>query len=380
LAAEKSGHNVVGFDTNSELVKNLSKGISHVEGISSTDLASATNYLPTDNVENIVDSEVVVIAVPTPLNSDRKPDLTYLVKACELIGQNLPKKALIINESTSFPGTLRDLISVNIEQLSSLNHLYAVSPERVDPGNQLWNQSNTPRLISGLNDEATEKAYDFYSTFCAHVIKVSTPEIAEAAKLFENSFRQVNIAMVNELAQISHGLGINVNEVLDAAATKPFGFMKFNPSLGVGGHCIPVDPTYLSFAAENIGVRAEFIDLANKINLDMPHYISRRISNDVGGLAGKKILVAGISYKANIADLRESPSLQLITEFKAQGATVSWHDPLVISYNGESTSDIDNFDIAVLAVAHDAIDKEKLVKSAPYIFDCTGTLKGVAGI
>lgn len=370
-SAASAGYEVIGFDTNEELVKNLSSGISHVEGVS----VPTSNYLATSDTSKIDGSEIVIIAVPTPLNGERKPELKYLVSACEIIAENLKSPALVINESTSFPGTLRDLIAKNIEEKSGIKHLYAASPERVDPGNLIWNHSNTPRLIAGLTEEAIQKAAEFYSAFCAHVVPVSSPEVAEAAKLFENTFRQVNIAMVNELAQISHGLDIDVREVLDAAATKPFGFMKFNPSLGVGGHCIPVDPSYLSFAAENVGIEASFIDLANEINLEMPSYVVNRIANAVGGLKGKKVLVAGLSYKANVSDLRESPSLLLIDALEVLGADVIKHDPLI-----PGTSEIVNSDVAILAVAHDVIDKEALKNSAPFVFDCTGTMSGVQGL
>ena len=375
IAADKSGHQVVGFDVNDNLIKQLQNGVSHVEGVDSFELQSANNYMATSDSTQINGSEIVIIAVPTPLDENRKPDLSFINSACKIIAENLKNKALIINESTSFPGTLRDLISAQIEKASGLGHLYAASPERVDPGNLLWNQANTPRLIAGLTEAATKKAAEFYSSFCANVVTVSSPEVAEAAKLFENTFRQVNIAMVNELAQISHGLDIDVREVLDAAATKPFGFMKFNPSLGVGGHCIPVDPSYLSFAAENVGIEASFIDLANEINLEMPSYVANRIANEVGGLKGKKALVAGLSYKANVSDLRESPSLLLIDALEVLGAEVIKHDPLIAD-----TSKIVDCEVAILAVAHDAIDKEALRNCAPYVFDCTGTMKNEPGV
>ena len=372
VSAAKAGHEIVGFDVNETLVAQLAASRSHVEGV---ELDGIGNYQATADAPAINGSDVVIIAVPTPLNGERKPELKYLISACDVVANNLKNKALIINESTSFPGTLRELIAESVEKGSGLGHLYAASPERVDPGNPVWNQSNTPRLVSGLTDEATAKAAEFYSSFCANVATVSSPEVAEAAKLFENTFRQVNIAMVNELAQISHGLDIDVREVLDAAATKPFGFMKFNPSLGVGGHCIPVDPSYLSFAAENVGIEASFIDLANEINLEMPSYVANRIATEVGGLKGKKVLVAGLSYKANIADLRESPSLLLIDALEVLGAEVFTHDPLVAN-----TSEIVDCDVAILAVAHDAIDQYALRKSAPYVFDCTGTMKDVNGL
>lgn len=375
LAIERCGHRVIGFDTNTEIIEDLSSAKSHVEGITSAEIKGALNYFATSDPTEIDESEIVIIAVPTPLDGNRRPDLSYLNSACQIIAESLKNKALIINESTSFPGTLRDLISAQIEKASGLGHLYAASPERVDPGNLLWNQSNTPRLVAGLTEDATKQAIEFYSDFCSDVVPVTSPEVAEAAKLFENTFRQVNIAMVNELAQISHGLDINVREVLDAAATKPFGFMKFNPSLGVGGHCIPVDPSYLSFAAENVGITASFIDLANAINLEMPSYVANRIAQEVGGLKKKKVLVAGLSYKANVSDLRESPSLLLIDALEVLGAEVIKHDPLIAG-----TSEIVNCDVAILAVAHDAIDKEDFKNCAPYLFDCTGTLTNQPGV
>lgn len=376
-SAASVGFKVIGFDINQILVDQLNSGQSHVEEVS----VPVSNYQATTDSSFIEGSHVVIIAVPTPLNSERKPELSCLLSACEIVGRALKNRALIINESTSFPGTLRDLIAKNIYEISGIEHLYAASPERVDPGNELWNQSNTPRLVAGLTEDATKAAVEFYSKFSSTVVPVSSPEVAEAAKLFENTFRQVNIAMVNELAQISHGLEIDVREVLDAAATKPFGFMKFNPSLGVGGHCIPVDPSYLSFAAENVGIEASFIDLANEINLEMPSYVANRISNAVDGLKGKKVLVTGISYKANISDLRESPALLLIDALETLGAEVSWHDPLVSSFKNEKSVDItDGFDVAILATAHDVIDKEALLKCADYVFDCTGTMPEAYGL
>ena len=257
-------HRVVGFDNNAVNVDRLNQGISHIEGVDSKDIAaaiSAGNYRATTDPTDISDSEIVVIAVPTPLTKDRKPDLTFIDAACKTIGSSLSSQALIINESTSFPGTLRDYIKPLVEKYSvnKLDHLYAISPERVDPGRTDWNQKNTPRLFAGLTHEASDKTRDFYATFCDNLVEVSSHEVAEAAKLFENTFRQVNIALVNEFAEISHALGISVHETLDAANTKPYGFMKFNPSAGVGGHCIPVDPSYLAHVAAERGVPATFI-------------------------------------------------------------------------------------------------------------------------
>jgi UDP-N-acetyl-D-glucosamine dehydrogenase len=267
-----------------------------------------------------------------------------------------------------------------IEKASGLGHKYASSPERVDPGNDKWTQKNTPRLVAGLTPEATKLALKFYSSFCDQIIEVSTPEVAEAAKLFENTFRQVNIALVNEFAQISVALDIPTREVLDAAATKPFGFMSFQPGPGVGGHCIPVDPSYLAYVAENVGVPAEFIKRANQVNLGMPAYVVSRVVKDVGSLKGKNVVVIGVSYKANVSDTREAPAALVIDELKRQGAEVSWHDPVVGTWNGQSSSELKGFDLAIVVTKHDAVSEAAIKASAPYVFDCTGSTEGVAGI
>jgi UDP-N-acetyl-D-glucosamine dehydrogenase len=266
VGAAGAGHIVVGFDVNKELVNQLNSGTSHIEGISDEELKnflSNKTYTATTDASSVNGSDVIVIAVPTPLTESRNPDLSYVHTAVELIQNNVKTPTLVINESTSYPGTLRKEIAARI---SGIQHLYASSPERVDPGNTQWGTKNTPRLIGGLTPEAVTKAKDFYSSFCDTVIEVSSPEVAEAAKIFENTFRQVNIALVNEFAQITDALGISGREVLDAAATKPYGFMEFNPGPGVGGHCIPVDPTYLAYVANEVGVPATFIKRANEVN------------------------------------------------------------------------------------------------------------------
>jgi UDP-N-acetyl-D-glucosamine dehydrogenase len=379
-------HEVIGFDNNPANVANLNAGKSHIEGVDSSQIASAIasdKYRATSNVADISEAEIVVIAVPTPLTKDRKPDLTFIESACKSIGENLNNSALIINESTSFPGTVRNYIKPLVEKYSKkpLNHLYAISPERVDPGRVDWDQKNTPRLYAGLTPEASAKTREFYSTFCDNLIEVSSPEVAEAAKLFENTFRQVNIALVNEFAEIAHALGISVHETLEAANTKPFGFMKFNPSAGVGGHCIPVDPTYLAFVASQEGVPATFIERANEVNLEMPKYIVSRVAADNGGsLKGKKVQVIGLSYKPNVADTRETPAEIVIEELKALGAEVTWHDPVVKSWQGSNSSDLGGSEIAIVVTLHDVMEKSEVTKSAPYVFDTTGKLSGVKGL
>jgi UDP-N-acetyl-D-glucosamine dehydrogenase len=375
-------HEVVGFDLNSSIVAQLNKGLSHIEGVASEDIKQAIyagSYFATTDGSQIANSQIVVIAVPTPLDSNRKPDLTYIDSACKVIAENLTGPALIINESTSYPGTLRDYIKPAIEKYSKqkFEHMYAISPERVDPGRQDFNQKNTPRLYAGLTPIATAKTREFYSSFCDNLVEVSSPEVAEAAKLFENTFRQVNIALVNELAQISHALGIDVRETLDAAGTKPYGFMKFQPSAGVGGHCIPVDPSYLADVAEKAGVEATFIKRANEVNLDMPRYIAGRIAKDNGGsLKGKKVLVVGVAYKPNVADTRETPAELLIDALEDLGAVVSWSDPVVGNWHGKESAGLNGAEIAVVVTKHDVVSAEDVLKSAPYVFDTTGKVKG----
>ena len=375
-------HEVIGFDKNQSVVDALNSGRSHIEGLESVDLAKwihAGRYMATTDASEIAGSDVVVIAVPTPLTKDRKPDLTYIVAACKTIGENLKTPALIINESTSFPGTVRNLIKPEIEKYSagSVDHMYAVSPERVDPGRTDWNQKNTPRLYAGLTPEAYRAVRDFYSTFCDNLVEVSSPEVAEAAKLFENTFRQVNIALVNEFAQITHALGISVYETLDAAETKPYGFMKFMPSAGVGGHCIPVDPSYLADTAARVGVPATFIERANEVNLEMAKYVVDRVTSDNGGsLEGKSVQVVGVAYKPNVADVRETPAELVIEELKKAGAAVTWSDDLVTTWMGEPSSLLGGSDIAVVVTLHSVTDIAAVLKSAPYVFDTTGKVKG----
>jgi UDP-N-acetyl-D-glucosamine dehydrogenase len=364
-AAVDAGHSVIGFDTNSDVVSSLS-----IWG----------DFKGTTDASLIGSAEVVVIAVPTPLGDTRKPDLSAVNAACKTVIENVKKPVLVISESTSYPGTLRNEIAAFIEKASGLGHMYASSPERVDPGNEKWTQKSTPRLLAGLTPEATAMARKFYASFCDEIIEVSTPEVAEAAKLFENTFRQVNIALVNEFAQISDALDIPTREVLDAAATKPFGFMSFTPGPGVGGHCIPVDPSYLAYVADNVGVPAEFIKRANEVNLGMPAYVVSRVAKDVGSLKGKKVVVVGIAYKANVPDTREAPAVLVISELQKLGAQVSWHDPVVGTWNGQSSSELMGFDVAIVVTKHDAVSEATIKSSADYVFDCTGSIKGVAGL
>jgi UDP-N-acetyl-D-glucosamine dehydrogenase len=380
VGAAGARHNVVGFDVNKALVDALNTGVSHIEGVSNSALASFIGkgaYKASADAAVLDGCDVIVIAVPTPLDDARNPDLSYVHAAADLIAKNVKSPALIINESTSYPGTLRKEIAGRI---SGVQHLYASSPERVDPGNTQWGTKNTPRLIGGLTPTAVTKAREFYATFCDTIIEVSSPEVAEAAKIFENTFRQVNIALVNEFAQIADALGISGREVIDAAASKPYGFMQFNPGPGVGGHCIPVDPSYLAHVANEVGVPATFIKRANEVNLAMPAYVVKRVIAGVGGsIKGKNVVVVGVSYKANVADTRETPAAAVIDLLRQQGATVAWHDDLVGSWRGENSTPLGSFDIAVIVTKHEGVS-DAAIKASTYVFDCTGTVPGVAGI
>ena len=377
---------VIGFDNNQRIIDQLNMGISHIEGVDSSALKKLIdkgNYKATNQESDIADADIVIIAVPTPLTRNRQPDLTFINSACQTIGKNFKKPILIINESTSFPGTVRGYIKPTIEkfQVLKIEHLYSISPERVDPGRGDYNQKNTPRLYAGLTAEASEMTREFYSKFCDNLVEVSSPEVAEAAKLFENTFRQVNIALVNEFAQIAHSLGISVYETLDAANTKPYGFMKFTPSAGVGGHCIPVDPTYLAAVAEDHGAPATFIRRANEVNLEMSKYVVDRVQADNGdSLQGKSVLVIGVAYKPNVADVRETAAELVIEHLRERGAVVSWHDDVVGSWKSESSAPLSGADIAVVVTMHDSIKAADVISSAPYVFDTTGKLKGVHGL
>jgi len=367
VAATKAGHSVIGFDTNPKLISEIKV---------KDDLY---NYLPTNSEADIKDQDIYIIAVPTPLDEKNLPDLTFLITATQLITRSASKGALVINESTSYPGTLREIVITEIEISNKAKFLYAAAPERIDPANTKWSIKNTPRVIAGIDDQSSKAAMEFYKSICDEVILVSSPEVAEAAKLFENTFRQVNIALVNELAQITEKLGISANEVIKAAATKPFGFMKFSPSLGVGGHCIPIDPIYLAQKAESVGASAQFIRQANLVNQQMPIYVLKRLEGLLGGnISGKKICIVGISYKPDVTDMRQSPSIVLWQELERKGALVSFHDEIVKEFEGKTSMALapNSFDLVVVAVAHSNLVVEKVINSAPIIFDCTGTIKG----
>ena len=362
VAAAGAGHSVLGIDSNGARVGLLNGGVSPVEDISDAAIAALIadgKYSASRDFDDCKSADVIAICVPTPLTADKKPDLSALVSATTSVGANLKKGALVIVESTVEPGTTRDVvlpILVKESGMDSSEFMLAFSPERIDPANQKFTIANTPKLVAGLNDAALEAAASFYSGFVGEVCKCSTLEVAETAKLLENSFRLINISFINEIADICEVMGVDVNEVIKAAATKPYGFMPFFPSAGVGGHCIPIDPLYLSHKAKSVGAPSSFIDLAQKINDERPAHFVAKAASILGGLSGKKVLVVGVAYKANVADVRESAAEPLIEGLRKAGAVVSWHDPLVGKWRGESSVELsDGFDLALLVNVHDGM-------------------------
>ena len=373
LAAVKSGFRVTGLDNNTERVFQITEGISPVEDITNEQLSTALksgNFRVTTDPTFDSDVKVICICVPTPLDSNHKPDLTALDKAVTTAGKSLKPGMLVIVESTISPGTTRKMllpILIKTSGLSEKEFHLAYSPERIDPLNKEWNIKNTPKLVAGLTNQAAKLAKDFYAKFVDQVVICPTVEVAETAKLLENSYRLVNISFINEISMFCQKMGVDINEVVKAAATKPYGFMPFYPSVGVGGHCIPVDPIYLSDAAKSAGAASRFIDLADEINQAMPSYFVERAKQIIGGVKSKKILIIGLSYKPNVADVRESPVISLIEQLQKAGAEVSWHDELVKSWNGQESTPISaGFDLAIIATPHDYLELSAL-KDVPIL-------------
>lgn len=370
VGAASAGHKVWGIDINLNVVSGLARGISHVEGITSESIELIQDqglFSVGSDFSVLSEVDIAVIAVPTPLDDSGVPDLTFLRSAVASLIKHVPKGCLIINESTSLIGTLNREIAGPLKASKVEDLEFAVSPERIDPGNSRFGVGNTPRLVGGLSEASLQRAYEFYSSFCQTVIKVSKAEVAEAAKLLENSFRFVNIGFIQEFTKLMNSLEIPVEEVIGAASTKPFGFMPFFPSAGVGGHCIPVDPHYLQLNAKELEAPLDFIELAEKTNASMPEYVVSLLERHYGDLREKKTLVIGVSYKPNIADTRESPSRKVIELLRDKGSDVKWHDPLVFEYMGENSVDIsDNFDLALVLTEHSNLNLEKLSSKPVY--------------
>jgi len=367
VAASNSNFLVSGVDADEEKILGINSGVSSIEDIADLDLKKLVDsraLTASSDFSIIKEVQIVLICVPTPLTQDQKPDLTYVKMATESVAKYLSEDTLVILESTVSPGTTRNLIAPILAQFSGLNlnqFQVAFSPERIDPSNKKWGVKNTPKLVAGLSQEACTRAMEFYSNFIDEVVRCESLEVAETAKLLENSFRYVNISFINEFFIFCQKLGVDVKEVIKAAVTKPYGFMSFYPSIGVGGHCIPVDPLYLSDKARELGAPTRFIDLAGQINQEMPGYFVGRAEEKLGGLKDKKVLVVGVAYKPNVADVRETPATALISGLKSKGANVSWHDDLVKEWNGEKSVELKTgFDLAIIATSHTYMDLSQL--------------------
>ena len=367
IAAAKSGYQVTGIDLDEIRVREVNNGKSQIEDIDNgelNNLIQAGKIKAESNYTSIEKANIIIICVPTPLLENHLPDLSYIESVAKSIKGKFTEGSLVILESTVAPGTTREFLAPLLEfdfTKPEMSFKIAYSPERIDPMNLKWTIKNTPKIVAGMTSEAKNLAVKFYSEFIDEVIECESIEVAETAKLLENSFRFINISFINELSIFCQKLGINVNEVVNAAATKPYGFMPFYPSIGIGGHCIPVDPLYLANKAREIGAPTRFIDLADQVNQEMPGYFVGRAEEKIGGLKSKKVLIIGVSYKPNVADVRETPVAALILGLKNKGAQVSWHDDLVKEWNGEKSVALSNeYDLAILATPHDYLDLTKL--------------------
>ena len=388
MAAVDAGWSVIGIEKSASRVAKLNSGSSPVEDISDARLARAiagNKFLASNNPADVSSASVVTICVPTPLDEARNPDLELLESATRDVAPHLSSGTLLVSESTSYPGTLRDVIIPLVNSLKSAEAselFYASAPERVNPGDPVWDQKNTPRLVGGINEKSQKRALAFYNSICDSVVATSTPEIAEAAKILENTFRLVNIALINEFTQLCSAQGINVHEVINAAATKPYGFMPFRPGVGIGGHCIPVDPLYLTWWARKGGQVASLVERSDEIANQMPIYVAERALALVKGSSGSpKVLIMGVAYKPGVGDVRETPASALRAALVARGAEVAWVDPLVPLWEG--TKPVDeawDCDVAIVATNQSGLDVKSLLARGIPVLDCTNNYGEQAGV
>ena len=367
IAANVAGFEVIGIDSDAERISILSSGTSPIEDVSSAEISKAlgNGYSVSESISDVKGCDIVIFCLPTPLDSESKPDLTILYSGIKEAAAHISAGTLVIMESTIAPGATREEIYPLLSQNCGHGNFELVySPERIDPKSAKWNVSNTPKLVAGLSENATKRAKDFYAKFVDDIRIFASVEVVETAKLLENSFRLVNISFINEISMLCSKLGIDVMEVIKAASSKPYGFMPFYPSAGVGGHCIPVDPMYLADKAQTVGVPLKSIDVAHQINEAMPEFYVGRCVEILGNLSGKKILIVGLSYKSNVSDVREGASEKLIGLLRKGGAMVSWHDEIVGSWQGENSSALSgDFDLAILVTIHNGVDLSLLGKT-----------------
>ena len=394
----EAGVPVVGVEAVAARCDAVNAGRSYIQDVSGEALAAMVRtglIRATTDYGATSECDALIICLPTPLNANREPDLTLVKEATRTLAAHLRPGQLVTLESTTYPGTTRDELAPLLEAGSGLtagvDFNLAFSPERVDPGRSDYTTKTTPKVIGGLTPACTERAVQVYGVAVDHVVPVSTPEVAEVSKLLENIFRSVNIALMNELAMLCDRMGIDVWEVIEAAATKPFGFMKFQPGPGLGGHCIPVDPFYLSWKAREFDFWTEFIELAGKVNENMPYFCVEKLHRalDARGKAlnGARVLVLGVAYKADIDDLRESPALKLIRNLRGQGADVAYHDPYCpeLTEFGLASIDLDGYralagyDVTAIVTAHSAIDYAEVAARSPLVLDFRNATRGMAG-
>ncbi len=388
----RSGIKVFGYDVDDKKVEQINKGISYVKDVSTDELRPLVEkgLISATNDSSIL-SQVngIIVAVPTPLSKTKDPDLSYVIKAAHDVKSNLKKGHIVSFESTTYPGTTDEIILPLLEETGLVvgkDFFLAFSPERIDPGNKKYTVKNTPKLVGGVEPASTEVVSKLYTIALENVVPVSSSRVAEAAKLLENTFRSINIGLANEMAIMCNILGIDVWEVIEAAGTKPFGFMKFYPGPGIGGHCIPIDPIYLSWKLKTFNYTARFIETATDINSNMPRYVVSRIQDALNektkSLKGSRILVMGVAYKRDIDDVRESPILDVITLLEEKGATVEYTDPHVpwVDINGKliesnMNPDYSSYDIVVIGTDHSTFDYNRIYREAPYIFDSRNALR-----
>lgn len=392
-AASAAGWKVIGLDVSDAVVARLNAGESHIDDLSNEDIAAMieNGYEATVDAAVVSESDVVVICVPTPLGDAGAPDLKFVESACQNVGEHLVKDTLVILESTTYPGTTEDFCVPILEGKSGLragsDFQVAFSPERVDPGSKHFGIKNTPKLVGGINPVSAERTISFYSDFVDEVVPLSGTREAESAKLLENTFRHVNIALVNELTRVFHEMNIDVWEVIRGAATKPFGFMKFTPGAGVGGHCIPIDPGYLSYEVRrNLGYPLRFVELAQEINNSAPNYVVQRIAEllnaDRKSIAGSTVLLLGVTYKPDISDQRESPAVPIAEELLKREANLKYHDPFVPSWRLDSLNSLDceedldaalaSADCVVLLQGHSQYEIDEIETKVSRFLDTTG--------
>lgn len=391
-AFARAGADVVGLDTDADKISAIDEGRSYIEDVSSGDLASLVSsgrLRATTDGSALADREAILICLPTPLSQHRDPDLSYVVMGATTAMDNLAEGALLVLESTTWPGTTREVLAPLLELRD--RHIgedcfLAFSPERIDPGNEEWGIRETPKIVGGMTPACTERARDLYSLICDTVHEVSSPESAEMAKMLENTYRAVNIALVNEMAILADRMGVDVWEAIAAASTKPFGYMPFWPGPGLGGHCIPVDPFYLAWRARAFDLDSEFVELAGRVNIKMPYYAVSRIGRSLNArgksVQDANVLLLGIAYKADVGDLRESPSLKLLDLLRAEGARVTYHDPHVPTLSDAGLSSVAltpevvaAADCVVVATAHRTVDLAMVVEHADRVVDLRNAVR-----